>query len=57
MVASKTKKGSRKVGRNKITCEAYRREDRQEKNAVLRQERHERRLAKLKERSVAKATD
>lgn len=56
MAASKTKKG-RKVGRNKISCEAYRREYRKFKNAELRQDRHERKLAKMKVRSVAKATD
>lgn len=51
MPASKGQKG-RKIGRNKPACEAYRREGRQEKNAILRKAKHEREQAKLRARNV-----
>ena len=46
------KSKGRKIGRNKAACEAYRREGRREKNAALRQARHERRLATFKSRAA-----
>lgn len=54
MAASKSQKG-RKIGRNKASCEAYRREDRSQKNAVLKAARHERDILKKKNRAAAKA--
>lgn len=54
MPASKSQKG-RKIGRNKSACEKYRREDRQEKNAALKQARHERKVAKFKARKNGEA--
>ncbi len=54
MPASKSQKG-RKIGRNKPACERYRREDRQEKNAALKQTRHEHKIAKFKARKNREA--
>ncbi len=51
MPASKGQKG-RKIGRNKISCEAYRREDRQKKNAAIRQAKHLKRIAMFQARKV-----
>lgn len=45
MPASKSQKG-RKIGRNKAKCEAYRRDERQAKNAAVKQERHAKRYTK-----------
>ncbi len=50
MPASKSQKG-RKIGRNKPAAERYRREDRKAKNAVLKQARHLRKIAKFKARN------
>lgn len=54
MAASKSQKG-RKIGRNKAGCEAYRRDDRQAKNALLKQTRHARHQMKFEARAAAKA--
>ena len=54
MPAAKGAKG-RKIGRNKTSCESYRREGRQEKNAALRQARHLRRLKRMTARTARKA--
>ena len=40
-------KGTKKFGRNKQKCAQYRGEGRRERNKKLKQERHERRLAKF----------
>jgi hypothetical protein len=51
MVAAKGQKG-RKIGRNKPACESYRRQDKQAKNAALRQVKHLKRLAKFQARKA-----
>lgn len=43
-----------KHGRNKIKCQTYRNQGQQEKNAVLRQERHQRRAAYFAARRASK---
>lgn len=43
-IARKAGKKNRKLGRNKASCEAYKREGRREKNAALRQAKHEKRF-------------
>jgi hypothetical protein len=50
MVASKGQKG-RKIGRNKPACESYRRQDKQAKNAALRQVKHQKTIAKMRART------
>lgn len=50
-MAKSSNKGA-KIGRNKVSCEAYRREDTARKNAVLRQEKHLRTAEKFKARRV-----
>jgi hypothetical protein len=55
MPAHKGGKKNVKVGRNKVGCEAYRRENRQEKNAVLRRARADRRRQRLKAYGIRKA--
>ncbi len=51
MPASKGSKG-RKIGRNKISCEAYRREGRQEKNAEARRVKNAKKQAKIRARNA-----
>jgi hypothetical protein len=55
MSAKKSNK-TRKHGRNKLGCEAYRREGREDKNAADRQARHAARVAFFKQRGEAKAS-
>lgn len=48
MAGNKAKGGkkNRKFGRNKASCERYRKEGRREKNKARKQARHQRRMAR-----------
>lgn len=49
---AKTGSKGAKIGRNKASCESYRREDRQAKNATARQVRHLHTLERFKARRI-----